>query len=72
MSIPSCQICGNPLDPSALYPHPARRIYDPFECAIHPPVPRCPRCGYRVKLEPAEDRFDGTIRGTGGAVTATR
>jgi hypothetical protein len=72
MSVQSCEACGNPLDPAALFIHPARRIYDPFECAIHPPVPRCPRCGYPVKPKPAEERPDQRMVGRGGAVTATR
>lgn len=72
MSLKSCEACGNPLDPSVWYIHPARRMYDPFECAIHPPVPRCPRCGTPVRLGPAEERPDHELVGREDAVPAGR
>lgn len=72
MSLQSCEACGVPLDPSAWYFQPARRLYDPFECPIHPPVPRCPRCGTPVSMESAEELPDHALVGRGDAVPAGR
>jgi hypothetical protein len=73
MSIQICEACGNPFDEAELvHPH-ARRIYDPFECAIHPPVPRCPRCGYEaIPTEPADVTDEHPKRRKAGVVLASR
>ncbi|HYO46462.1 MAG TPA: hypothetical protein VEY33_07215 [Gemmatimonadota bacterium] len=45
----NCEVCGKEYDDAAenIRPH-ARRIYDPFDCAVERAVPRCPRCGSLV------------------------
>jgi predicted RNA-binding Zn-ribbon protein involved in translation (DUF1610 family) len=53
MSIRICEACGAAFDEAAALhlPH-ARRIYDPSECTIHGPAPRCPNCGFEAMIEP--------------------
>ena len=70
MTIRTCEACGKTFDDVAenVRPH-SRRVYDPFECAVHRPARRCPACGCPLIPVPHERVTDDpTSRKTGGAL----
>jgi hypothetical protein len=70
MTIHSCEACGKAYEDVAenVRPH-SRRIYDPFECAVHRPARRCPVCGCPLIPTPHKRVTDDpTSRKTGEAL----
>jgi hypothetical protein len=69
----NCEVCGSELDEVAgnIRPH-ARRIYDPFECVVDRPVPRCPRCGSLVEVDHSRTTDEDPMQPRKGEALATR
>ena len=68
-----CDTCAMIYDEeSAIGSVYARRVYDPTDCRIHVPAPRCPHCGSPVRLsswersgEPSSARSSSPPRARG-------
>lgn len=70
----NCEVCGKEYDDAAenIRPH-ARRIYDPFDCVVERPVPRCRRCGSLVVAVDHSRTTDQDLRlSKAGVVLANR
>jgi Zn-finger protein len=73
MTIRTCEACGKSYDDVAedLRPH-ARRVYDPFECAVHRAARRCPFCGCPLIPVPHDRTTDEPVSRKTGAALAIR